>query len=248
MAIHFSIRHKEIGEILQLIHILRQLQNCSAKSAVLLSNRLPCYNWNDAGSTTTWYHIWAGTTPENTTILNIWVDASTNCNGATCSYTHLATQPADDYIWYIQIYGPTYEYGPWSAGQNFSVSVAPAPESLHSGTLESDDPSVGSSGVWQGQNTSSASSGSYVYSSGDENDVLIVEFYGTSVEIVYVTHPTFGSFAIEIDNNIYRTVVTTADTTTFDNHAVVNYLEEGYHILRIYSVDGGIAIDAFVVD
>jgi hypothetical protein len=119
---------------------------------------------------------------------------------------------------------------------------------MSTGTVESDDASVESTGVWQGQNTGSASGGSYVYSSGDENDVLILEFYGTSVEIVYVTHPSFGSFAIDIDNNIHRTVVTTADETTFDNRAVVNYLDEGYHTLRVYSVDGVIAIDAFVIE
>jgi PKD repeat protein len=205
------------------------------------------YNWDDLDVTTAWYRIWAGPAG-GTPILDLWVQGNTICNGATCSYTHITTVAAGNYVWYIQPHIPGIGNEAWSAGQNFTVGVAPRQEVLASGTIESNDPSVASTGVWQGQNTASASGGSYLYSSGDENDVLIVEFYGTSVEIVYVTHPSFGSFAIDIDNNIHRTVVTTTDEATFDNRAVVNYLDDGYHTLRIYSVDGIIAIDALVIE
>ena len=111
--------------------------------------------------------------------------------------------------------------------------------------IESDDPLVTQIGTWATQHTSEASGGSYLFSSGSLDDVLTLEFEGTSVEIIYVEHATLGSFAIDIDNTIHRTVVTNSQETSFGNRAVVNYLDDGHHTLRIYPVDGVIGIDAF---
>lgn len=111
--------------------------------------------------------------------------------------------------------------------------------------IESDDPQVDQSGTWVSQTSSNASARAYLYSSGSTDDTLTLEFEGTAVEIVYVKDPNLGDFAIEIDNTIVRTIVTHSDETTFDNRAVVDYLEDGQHTLRIYPVEGVIGIDAF---
>ncbi len=131
----------------------------------------------------------------------------------------------------------------------FSTSPAESQENsnaLH--RIESDSPQVSQTGIWQSQISPSASGGSYLYSSGVVNDVLSLEFEGTHLEIEYVRHPSFGSFAIEIDNTIVRTVETTHEETTFGNRAVVDYLEEGSHSLRVYPVEGTIGIDAFLIE
>lgn len=117
-----------------------------------------------------------------------------------------------------------------------------------SSAIESDDSQVLQIGTWNSLSVVDASGDSYLYSSGSSGDALTLEFEGTSVEIVYVTNPNFGDFAIEIDNSLHRTVVTASETTTYQNHAVVNYLEEGTHTLRVYSVSGVIAIDSFIAN
>ena len=113
--------------------------------------------------------------------------------------------------------------------------------------IESDDPQVDQSGTWVSQTSSNASAGAYLYSSGSTDDTLTLAFEGTSIEIIYVKDPNLGDFAIEIDNIIVRTIVTHSDETTFDNRAVVDYLEDGQHTLRVYPVEGVIGIDAFGV-
>jgi hypothetical protein len=131
---------------------------------------------------------------------------------------------------------------PASSTQPFTPTPSPQTQSQ---IIESDDPSVAQEGSWVSQNTSQASGGSYLYSSGSTADVLTFAFTGSAIDIHYVTHVTFGSFAIEIDSNIRRTVVTTSKETTFGNIATVNYLDNTPHTLRIYPVEGVIAIDAF---
>lgn len=111
-------------------------------------------------------------------------------------------------------------------------------------TIESNDVLVGQTGTWTSQNAAEASGGSYLYSSGDEDDSLSLDFYGSTLIIDYVSHPTFGTFAIEVDNNILRTVLSTSEETTFGQQAVIDYLEDEPHTLRIFGVEGIVAIDA----
>lgn len=112
--------------------------------------------------------------------------------------------------------------------------------------IESNDPLVTQQGTWTSQAASSASGGSYLYSSGSESDALLLPFEGTRIEILYVKNPSLGDFAIEIDNTIRRTVVTTDDETSFGNSAVIDYLDNGPHVVKIFATDGVIAIDAFI--
>jgi hypothetical protein len=113
-------------------------------------------------------------------------------------------------------------------------------------TIESDAVDITQSGTWTSQNTPNASGGSYLYSSGNANDTLSLEFYGTRIEVVYVAHPSFGSFTVEIDNNEIRTVTAESKETLFDQRAVFDYLDAGPHTLRIIGVQGVVGIDAFL--
>ncbi len=112
--------------------------------------------------------------------------------------------------------------------------------------IESNDSQVTQQGSWTSQSANGASGGSYLYSSGTEDDALILPFQGSRIEILYVKNPSLGDFAIEIDNTIRRTVVTTSEETSFGNSAVVDYLEDGPHVVKIFAVEGTIAIDAFI--
>lgn len=114
--------------------------------------------------------------------------------------------------------------------------------------IESNDSSVIQAGNWTLQNAAQSSGGKYLYSNGASEDTLTLNFEGTRIEILYVEHPSFGDFAIEIDNIIRRTVVTSNEETSFGNRAIIDYLEEGSHTLRVYGVEGVIGIDAFIVN
>ncbi|MBZ0320629.1 MAG: hypothetical protein K8L91_29725 [Anaerolineae bacterium] len=111
--------------------------------------------------------------------------------------------------------------------------------------IESDSASVLQEGFWISQSSPQASSGSYLYNSGNPDEVLTLHFSGSYIEIVHLEGPSLGTFAIEVDHTVLRTVITTASQTAFDRRAIINYLAEGTHTLRVYSVEGVIAIDAF---
>ncbi len=103
-------------------------------------------------------------------------------------------------------------------------------------------------GSWQSQSVASASGGSYLYSSGSEQDVLVLPFQGTTIEIIYVAGPNLGTLALEVDGTVLRTVITTADHTAYHQSTVINYLADETHTLRVYAQEGGVvAVDAFVI-
>ena len=125
---------------------------------------------------------------------------------------------------------------------------SPTPETVYVRQLvESDDPSVARTGQWSGQATIAAAGGSYLYSSGGDENTLTLEFVGTSAEIVYVQNPALGSFTIVIDGVAIRSIYTSGESTSFDLGSVVDYLEPGPHTLQIVAIDGIVAIDAFIL-
>ncbi len=111
--------------------------------------------------------------------------------------------------------------------------------------IESDSQYVQRFGNWTSQQAAAASEGSYLYSSGNTEDALGFAFEGSSVTIVYVEGPSLGTLAIEIDDTVVRTVITTSSNTNYSVQAVVDYLEPGVHTIEVYPVDGIIAVDAF---
>ncbi len=119
--------------------------------------------------------------------------------------------------------------------------VAPVTPSV----IESDNLNVQRIGNWQSMGASKASSGSYLYSS-NPNDALSIAFTGTQIDVIYVKHPKFGTFALAIDGKMVQTVNAKADQKAFGVRATVNNLSTGTHILRIYPLNGIVAIDAFI--
>lgn len=113
--------------------------------------------------------------------------------------------------------------------------------------IESDDPLVIQSGQWSFQSAPSASGGGYLYSNGSLEDVLTLEFEGTSLEVIYLQGPSLGTFTIVVDEVAVRTVIATSSDSAFNVRSIINYLEPGSHTLQIVPVRGVIAVDAFDV-
>ena len=103
-------------------------------------------------------------------------------------------------------------------------------------------------GEWTAHDTSVASGGRYIFSSGSPGDTLSVLFQGTRAEVIYVQHPALGRFGIEIDGILLQEVDSTAPDSVFGARAAVTGLPDGPHTLRVYPLSGTIAIDAFALD
>ncbi|GIK66102.1 MAG: hypothetical protein BroJett018_38960 [Chloroflexota bacterium] len=133
------------------------------------------------------------------------------------------------------------------------LAITPLPRSAHSQNptaqrIESDDPSVTRAGNWASQATNQASNGSYLYSSGADDDVLTLEFSGSSIEVIFVAGPSLGTLAINVDDTVLRTVITTADQTAYQQSSRIDYLSDEPHTLKVYAQAGGVVgVDAFVV-
>lgn len=105
-------------------------------------------------------------------------------------------------------------------------------------------------GLWTPVNHVQAGGGQYLIN-GDvlnPNVSLVAVFEGTLVEIIYAVGPDFGTFAIEIDNTVVRTVNAYAPVFQLAFVSTIDYAGSGAHILRVYPVNSRIAIDAIHTD
>lgn len=76
--------------------------------------------------------------------------------------------------------------------------------------------------------------------------MLTLVFSGTTIEIVYLAGPHLGTLALEVDDTVLRTVITTSDQTAYHQTTTLNYLTDEPHTLRVYAQEGGVvAVDAF---
>lgn len=107
--------------------------------------------------------------------------------------------------------------------------------------IESDDPRVQHVGTWNAVEAANASGNRYLYTTDGE---LILDFEGTSVEVIYARHSDRGRFTIFVDGMALRTISATGEQA-FGLHTSIDYLEPGPHTLRIQPIDGVVAIDAF---
>lgn len=119
-------------------------------------------------------------------------------------------------------------------------------------TIESDDPLITQTGQWHEQLSAEASGGAYLYSdpipADGEPPTLNLQFSGLYVEVLYTSGPNLGILAIEIDSTVRRTVITTTDASQYRQRAIIDYLTDEPHTLRVYPVQGIIAVDAFVAE
>lgn len=112
--------------------------------------------------------------------------------------------------------------------------------------VQSDEQIVAREGAWSVQQTTSANGGSYVYASTPD-DALTLEFEGTAVEIIFVSHSAFGMFTVLVDDVAVRTITTTGETAAYGQSTRIDYLTPGPHTLKIVPVKGTVAVDAFIV-
>lgn len=129
-----------------------------------------------------------------------------------------------------------------------SDDVKSARQNSEGRLVESDDVVVERAGNWTAQEAKSASSGSYLYSSGSPDDVLTLTFVGSRVEVIYTTGTNLGTLAVDVDHTVLRTIITADQATQYQERTVVDYLDDGLHTLRVYAQEGGVVgIDAFRV-
>jgi len=114
--------------------------------------------------------------------------------------------------------------------------------------IESDNAQVRRAGQWQVYESDFASGGKFMVSGESGNEALTVSFRGTSVDIVYVKAQQLGLFAVELDGKWLQTIDSNAAKSEFDSRIKLRGLKLETHRLRIYSLRGSIAIDAFVID
>lgn len=153
----------------------------------------------------------------------------------------------------------TYSIGTlWSAARtgaiiclifSFVVIIYPVPSAHSDGgsQVQSNDVSVIQIGDWETVEAAGASGGSYLQNTST-NAALLIEFVGPGIEIVYVTGPDYDPIALEIDGTVLRTVLTKTDEAEFGHSAVITYLSDAPHRLKVYGpMVGHVAVDAFFV-
>jgi hypothetical protein len=159
-----------------------------------------------------------------------------------------ATQLANGtYYWRVRSYDAAGNKSKWSVVAKFKMAYSPAPPAPTLTMIEAEGERVFRYGGWTAYDTTDASGGQYVYSSGSPDDTLTLDFTGTRLDVIYVKHPALGAFVVEIDGEVWQAVSCTAADTEFG--AQVSFiLPDGVHTARIYPQSGTIAIDAFGVE
>jgi hypothetical protein len=94
-------------------------------------------------------------------------------------------------------------------------------------TIESDNQIVTRSGSWTAQDAEGASGKRYLYSSGGQNDSLLLPFQGARLSVVYIKHPNLGTFGIEIDSKLVQTVDSKGTESAFGAQVEINGLNDG---------------------
>lgn len=126
------------------------------------------------------------------------------------------------------------------------TSAPPTTAPPQNGVVQSDSASVSRTTGWASITAPSANGGSYLINSS-ALDTMDFTFTGVGVDIVY-TGGAYGTFRIEIDGAVIRTVSTTRTNGTirFNDSVRVSGLTNGAHQLRIVPVNSVVAIDAFI--
>ena len=178
------------------------------------------------------------------------------------TYTATTPLPNGKYYWRVRTYDAAGNRSGWTSARSFTLAYTPAPLEIATptftatplalpvvgaGLVEAESDAVGRTGVWTAHQTSVASGGGYLYSSGSTDDALTLTFSGAQVSVIYVKHPALGVIVVEIDGSPLQLLDSTATDSVFGTQATFT-LAEGQHTLRVYPLMGTIAIDAFLVE
>jgi hypothetical protein len=179
------------------------------------------------------------------TAFDMWYAANTGvCTVSECTVQLPNPIAYGGYTWRIQAYSQGGLSAFSAARSFFSLSTNPNPM-----MVQSEAGQVARGGSWSTLSNERAVEQMYLSSSGSTADTLTFAFIGTSADVVYLAGPGYGSFVIEVDGVVVRTVNANAVQESVGNLASVSGLSEGQHTLRIVPLGGApVAIDALIVD
>ncbi len=132
----------------------------------------------------------------------------------------------------------------WRPGGTAGSGAGDISQPAAPNTVESDNPMVSQDGLWAFANSAESSGEGYLVTTAPEQS-LTYSFSGTSLEVIYAQLGAPASFTILVDDIAVRTVILPDSTTAYRLSSLVDYLEPGDHTLRIESMSGPVAIDAF---
>ena len=113
--------------------------------------------------------------------------------------------------------------------------------------VEAEDVEVLRVGTWQVQSAREASNGSYVISSGNLEDNLQLAFTGSTLNISIVMGPGLGTLGVAVDGIELQTINTQWESQRYNVQVTFTNLGDNSHTVRVYPVNGVIAVDAFLV-
>jgi hypothetical protein len=144
--------------------------------------------------------------------------------------------------------GAAYDLGAYEYGNVVPTpTTTPSPTPVGDQTVSVAETMVQKVGKWTWQGTSKSFVGGYMYSSGDTNDSLVLNFQQPNVDVYYLENPAFGAFDVIIDDDIVQRVSATASRSIFDTHIAVRNLSPTMHTLKIVPIAGIIAIEGFML-
>ena len=91
------------------------------------TNANPTFSWN-AEPGATWYYLWIS--GASGLILEEWYSQSAICSAGVCSVTPTLNLVPGTYSFWVQHWGPSYNYGPWTDRQIFNMTAAAQPATL----------------------------------------------------------------------------------------------------------------------
>jgi len=209
--------------------------------AIVFATNRPTFSWSTVANSQGYY---LEVTNGAGSVVYGQVHYSTDsvCSANSCTVQLPAAIPYGGYRWRV-IPGNLNGAGTSSPSRKFlSLSVNTQPM-----MAQADDALITRTGSWVAANEINAF-GENVLISGLSGDTLSLIFTGTQVDLIYLTGPEFGTFAIEVDGMITQIVSTTAAQRSYGQIMTVNRLNLGVHSLRIIVQSGQIAVDAITVD
>jgi uncharacterized protein len=114
--------------------------------------------------------------------------------------------------------------------------------------IEAESANVVRSGGWTTLSTPDGASGNAYVVSSRPQDVLVLPFSGSAVQVRYIAGPAFGRFTLVMDGSPVQSIDSNRRDFAFGQVAIIDGLTEGAHELRLLpDARQVIAIDAFTV-
>jgi len=217
--------------------------NTPSNSAVITTTNRPTFSWNTVNYSLG-YYLEITNTMGGLVYGATYYSDNPVCDVASCTVQLPNPIAYGSYNWRV-IPGNNNGAGTISATRSFvALSMNTVPLMVQSG-----DGKIAQNGQWTTAASEQAIEGDYLVSTAGTESVLTMTFEGTQANLVYVTSPSYGTFAIEIDGVMMQGINAYSEALTFNNLTTVGDLAAGVHTLRIIPLAGAsVGIDAIVVD